>query len=134
MKPLTISGLARAGGVGVETVRYYQRRGLLPTPPRGSASGTMQIRHYEDADVRRLRFIRSAQASGFTLAQIKELISLDPNKNRKRARELAGTRIADLDRKIAAMTEARAHLVELAALCSSGLGPCPIIPNIDPSV
>ena len=58
----SIAGLAKAGGVGVETVRYYQRRGLLRTPDRGDG-----IRRYDEDDLRRLRFIRSAQAAGFTL-------------------------------------------------------------------
>ena len=58
----TIAGLARAGGVGVETVRYYQRRGLMPTPDGGGG-----VRRYGGAEVRRLRFIRSAQRAGFTL-------------------------------------------------------------------
>src|SRR5690348_7012735 len=60
--PLTIGKLAAAAGVGVETIRFYQRRGLLQTPPR---DGT--IRRYGSGDLRRLRFIRQAQAAGFTL-------------------------------------------------------------------
>ena len=69
MKPMTIAGLAREGGVGVETIRYYQRRGLLDTPER-PGGGT---RRYGEADMRRLRFIRSAQAAGFTLDEIAAL-------------------------------------------------------------
>ena len=69
---MTISGLARAGGVGVETVRFYQRRGLLETPGRENG-----VRRYDEADARRLRFIRSAQAAGFTLEQIAELLRLE---------------------------------------------------------
>ena len=75
---MTIGGLAKAGEVGVETVRYYQRLGLLPRPERpaggGSAGGA---RRYDGEDVRRLRFIRAAQGAGFTLEQIKELLDLD---------------------------------------------------------
>lgn len=127
MKALTISRLAEAGGVGVETVRYYQRRGLLPTPPRGSSA----VRRYGDDDIKRLRFIKSAQTSGFTLEQIKELLSLDAGKNRRRAREIAQARIRDLDQKIAAMTRARRALKDLATLCASGHGRCPIIPAFD---
>ena len=67
---ITIGKLAKAGEVGVETIRYYQRRGLLETPDKGAAGGS--VRHYGAEDVRRLRFIRSAQASGFTLEQITE--------------------------------------------------------------
>ena len=67
---VTISGLAKAGGVGVETVRYYQRRGLLETPGRPQGGGLRGgVRAYGPEDVRRLKFIRSAQAAGFTLAR-----------------------------------------------------------------
>jgi MerR family mercuric resistance operon transcriptional regulator len=131
MKSLTIAGFAREGGVGVETIRYYQRRGLLVTPvsPQGSAS--RGVRRYGDADVKRLRFIRSAQTSGFTLEEIKELLALDGRKNRKRAQEIAYARVKDLNEKIAAMTEARRALLNLAKLCESGKGRCPIIPAFD---
>jgi len=129
MNSLTISRLAIAGGVGVETVRYYQRRGLLKTPSRPEGSGS--VRRYGDDDVKRLRFIRSAQVSGFKLDEIKELLSLDAQKNRKRAREIARARIRDLDQKIAAMTRARRALEELATLCEGGRGRCPIIPSFD---
>lgn len=119
----TIAGLAKAGGVGVETVRYYQRRGLLGTPARGDG-----IRRYGVDDVRRLRFIRSAQAAGFTLDQIAELLALDAGEDRARARELARGQIAALDAKIAELGAARASLVKLAKECSAGsAGPCPII-------
>jgi MerR family mercuric resistance operon transcriptional regulator len=128
---LTIAGLARAGGVGVETVRYYQRRGLLATPARSRLPGAPGIRRYGAEAVQRLRFIRSAQASGFTLDEIKELLTLDGRKNRRRAREIAQARIRDLDEKIAAMAKARRALMELARACESGKGRCPIIPVFD---
>jgi len=120
---LTIAGLAAKGGVGVETVRYYQRRGLLETPPRGGG-----IRRYGEEDLRRLRFIRSAQAAGFTLEQIAELLALDATEDRERARNLAKERIAALDAKIAEMQAARDALKRLARDCRAGAaGPCPII-------
>ena len=85
MQDLKIAELARAGGVGVETVRYYQRRGLLETPERpGNGGHSGSIRRYGDRDVRKLRFIRSAQAAGFTLEQIAELIALDATEERAR--------------------------------------------------
>ncbi|RUT31013.1 MerR family transcriptional regulator [Arsenicitalea aurantiaca] len=119
----TIGGLARAGGVGVETIRYYQRRGLLRTPAPGPG-----YRHYDAEDLRRLRFIRSAQTAGFTLAEIAELIALDARSDRPRAREIARSRIAVLDEKIAELTAARAALTHLADACgASDDGPCPII-------
>jgi MerR family transcriptional regulator, mercuric resistance operon regulatory protein len=131
---MKIAGLARAGGVGVETVRYYQRRGLLETPERpGSAGHGGGVRRYDEQDVRRLRFIRSAQAAGFTLEQIAELIALDATDDRARARELARERISALDAKIADMKAARDALSRLARACGNGsAGPCPIITAFEP--
>ncbi|MBA4805497.1 MAG: MerR family DNA-binding protein [Brevundimonas sp.] len=126
---LTIAGLAAAGGVGVETVRYYQRRGLLPEPPRPAGGGSGGgVRRYGPEEARRLRFIRSAQAAGFTLEQIGELLALDAGEDRARARELAETRIAALDARIAELEAARASLRRLARACAAGgTGPCPIL-------
>lgn len=119
----TIAGLARAGGVGVETVRYYQRRGLMPTP-----DGAGGVRRYDKTDVRRLRFIRTAQGAGFTLEQIGELLALDAGYDHERARDLAQARIADLDAKIAELQKARASLQALALRCGAArTGPCPIL-------
>ena len=127
MPGMTIAALAREGGVGVETVRYYQRRGLLGTPDRGGP-GLGGIRRYGEADVRRLRFIRSAQAAGFTLELIAELIDLDATDDRPRALELARERIAALDARIAELQAARGALARLERACGSGhAGPCPII-------
>jgi MerR family mercuric resistance operon transcriptional regulator len=129
MKSVTIAGLAKTAGVGVETVRYYQRRGLIGTPARSGGDGYGGgIRRYDAADVRRLRFIRSAQAAGFTLEQIAELLALDASEDRARARELATHRIAALDAKIAELETARTALKRLARECGAGgAGPCPII-------
>lgn len=127
MKYTTISGLARTADVGVETVRYYQRRGLLGTPDRAGG-----IRRYDEADVRRLRFIRSAQAAGFTLEQIGELLALDAGEDRARARVLARERIAALDAQIAGLEAARKSLRRLAHECeTNAAGPCPIIAAFD---
>ncbi|KQM27912.1 MULTISPECIES: MerR family transcriptional regulator [Sphingomonas] len=129
MASITIAGLAREGGVGVETVRYYQRRGLLDTPDRPNGAGIAGgVRRYGVQDVRRLRFIRSAQAAGFTLEQIGELLALDATDDRARARELATERIAALDEKIVDLKRVRASLLRLAQECGSGsTGPCPIL-------
>jgi MerR family mercuric resistance operon transcriptional regulator len=129
MKDTTIAGLARRGGVGVETVRYYQRRGLLGTPERTGGVGLGGgIRRYGVDDVRRLRFIRSAQAAGFTLEQIGELLELDASEDRARARTLAKERIVALDEKIAELVSARNSLRRLAHACgATSSGPCPII-------
>lgn len=129
MKARTIAILAREGGVGVETVRFYQRRGLLPTPERWSADGVgTGVRRYGEEDVRRLRFIRSAQTAGFTLEEIKELLSLDAGEDRARAHQLATERLGALDQAIAGLMEARTALRRLAGACAStNEGPCPII-------
>jgi len=129
LSAMTIARLAEAGGVGVETVRYYQRRGLLETPARPESSGLGGgVRRYGAADVRRLRFIRSAQGAGFTLDQIGELLALDAGEDRGRALALAGARLVELDAKIAELEAARAALRRLAGACAGGgRGPCPII-------
>jgi MerR family transcriptional regulator, mercuric resistance operon regulatory protein len=114
--------------VGVETIRYYQRRGLLKTPPRaGSASRGSRIRQYGEEDLRRLHFIRKAQMSGFTLEQIAELIALDATADRARARALAKDRITALDTKIGELQKARQALSRLSTECASSKGPCPIL-------
>lgn len=124
---LTIGKLAAAGGVGVETIRFYQRKGLLEQPTRESG-----IRRYGSHDVRRLRFIRQAQAAGFTLEEIKELLELDASEDRRRARELAKVRIEALDAKIADLERARNALERLARECRQGSsGLCPILTSFD---
>ena len=126
----TIGGLAKAGGVGVETIRYYQRRGLLTEPARPPG----EIRRYGKANLKRLRFIRSAQAAGFTLNEIKELLDLDSSDDRARARQLASERVAVIDARIAELREARDALAGLAIACAktSG-GPCPILSAFEPA-
>lgn len=129
MKARTIATLAREGGVGVETVRYYQRRGLLETPDRPDSGGLAGgVSRYDDEAVRRLRFIKAAQAAGFTLEQIGELLALDAGEDRERARQLAKERLAALDAKISELQTARASLQRLARACgATSSGPCPII-------
>ena len=120
---LSIGKFAEAGEVGVETVRFYQRTGLLETPARDGG-----IRRYGKQDLRRLRFIRTAKTAGFTLDEIKELIALDSSHGRHRAHELATSRIGALDAKIKELQRARAALKRLANQCSEGAaGPCPIL-------
>ena len=126
-KKLTIARLATAGGVGVETVRYYQRRGLMLEPPK---IGSM--RHYGPEDVRRLQFIRHAQAAGFTLEEIKELLALDATDNRATVRSLAVERVRALDDQIRRLRLARDALKRLAQECArGGSGPCPILSAFD---
>ena len=124
---LTIGRLAEAGGVGVETIRFYQRRSLLDTPSRDGG-----VRRYGADDLRRLRFIRQAQAAGFTLEEIRELLELDSSQDRSRVRELAARRIRVLDLKIADLRRARGALDRLAKQCgSTSSGPCPILTAFD---
>ena len=122
---LTVGELAKATGVHVETVRYYQRRGLLATPER--RYGT--IRRYTDVDRDRLRFIRRAQRLGFTLEEIAQLLALDALRDRDRARALAESKVADLEARIADLRAMRRVLVERIAHCAHGrpAEPCPIL-------
>ena len=127
LQSLSIGKLAASGGVGVETVRFYQRRGLLPQPQRDEG-----IRRYGSDDVRRLRFIKQAQAAGFTLEEIKELLDLDASEDRSRARELADARVKALDARIVELQRARDALRRLARECGSGsAGPCPILTSFE---
>jgi MerR family mercuric resistance operon transcriptional regulator len=127
LNSLTIGQLASGGGVGVETIRFYQRKGLLETPPRHGA-----IRRYGAEDLRRLRFIKQAQTAGFTLEEIKELLALDSGEDRSRARALAAGRIEALDAKMAELKRARDALKRLAAECGKGgRGPCPILASFE---
>lgn len=135
MTGMSISVLARHGGVGVETIRYYQRRGLLPAPLRPTGpEARAGMRRYGQTDLRRLRFIRSAQAAGFTLEEIRELLDLDATRDRTRVRELAERRLVALDAKVAELQHARDALSRLALSCGlSSAGPCPILDAFDPS-
>jgi MerR family transcriptional regulator, mercuric resistance operon regulatory protein len=128
----TIGSLAQSAGVGVETVRYYQRRGLLAVPATAAGS----VRRYGAEDVRRLRFIKSAQAAGFTLAEIGDLLAVEGDRDRGAVRALALKRIGDLDRKISELSAARTALSRLASDCAAredaGQAGCPILTAFDP--
>ena len=127
MNDMTIARLGAAAGVGVETVRYYQRRGLLAVP---ASAGS--VRRYGPGDLRRLRFIRRAQAAGFTQEEIGELLALDRKGDRARVRALAGERLAALDARIAELEASRAALERLRTVCAAGSrGPCPILEAFD---
>ena len=131
---IPIGKLAEAGGVGVETVRYYQRQGLMPLPERPQGGGISGgIRHYGRVDVERLRFIRSAQAAGFTLKQIARLIELDAMTDRTEARQMATNRLKALDAQIKELQRARASLKRLSEECAhEDGGPCPILKAFEP--
>lgn len=124
---LSIGKFAAAAGIGVETVRFYQRKGLLEIPAKHSG-----MRRYGKNELRQLMFIRKAQAAGFTLKEIKELISLDSGHNRDRAHELALSRIKAIEDKIVELQQARDALKRLAVECSEAdTGPCPILESFE---
>ena len=127
MTHLTISQLAKHAGVNVETVRYYERRGLLPAPLR-SASG---YRQYSQDDVAYLRFIRRAQTLGFSLKEIVELLALRvaPETTCEDVRKQAQHKMADVEAKIHTLNRIKGALQQLIVACS-GQGPtsaCPIL-------
>lgn len=130
MADMTIAKLARAANVGAETVRYYQRRGLMPVP---RASGKTAYRHYDESHLKTLQFVRRAQAAGFTLEEIKELLSLDRTRDRARVRALAGQRLEALARQAEELEASRQALQRLLGACQgSKRGPCPIIEAFSP--
>lgn len=128
---LTIGKLASAAGVGVETIRFYEREGLLPKPPR-KRSG---YRQYPPDAVARVMFIRRAKELGFTLKEITELLELrvDPDKSCAEVRALAKAKIVDVEEKMADLARIKAALEGLAKACR-GKGPtseCPILDAIE---
>jgi MerR family copper efflux transcriptional regulator len=126
---LTIGKLARAAEVGVDTVRFYERAGLLKKPPR-SASG---YRLYDTADAGRLRFIRRAKALGFSLDEIVELLKLNDGGGRRSAvRVLAERRLAEIEQKLVDFGRMRDTLRGLIHKChgEGSLEGCPIIESV----
>jgi DNA-binding transcriptional MerR regulator len=128
MDPLTIGTAARQAGVGVETIRFYERRGLIARPPKPPGSG---IRRYAAETVRRVRFIRQAQQLGFSLRQIEELLSLEANPaaDCSDVRRRALAKIEEVDTRINQLSEIRGALINLLAACpgSGALGACSIL-------
>lgn len=131
MKPLTIGHLAREAGVNLETVRYYERQGLLAKPPR-SASG---YRLFPSDAARRLRFIRRAQQLGFSLKEIRELLSLRVSRRTTSAaiRTRAEAKIADIEAKIKSLESMKKTLRKLTRVCDgcSPVAQCPILESLD---
>lgn len=120
-----IGELARRAAVGVDTVRYYESRGLLE-PHKRLASG---YRRYRELDVARLRFIRRAQALGFTLEEIKSLLSLSAQRNVAQVRRAAQAKLADVESRIQALQQVRDGLAQLVAECPGHgrAADCPIL-------
>jgi MerR family mercuric resistance operon transcriptional regulator len=131
MQALTIGKVAKAAGVGVETIRFYEREGLLPEPPRRPSG----YRAYDGEAVRRIRFIAGAKRLGFALREIAELLDLRVAGGRScavvRARALA--KLQEMEQRIAALLRMKRALARLAAACE-GEGPtaaCPILEALE---
>jgi Hg(II)-responsive transcriptional regulator len=125
---MQIGELASAAAVSVQTVRYYERRGLLPEPRRLSSG----YRAYGDDTLERLRFIRRAQELGFTLNDVRDLLALrlDPRTPAAAVKAKAEARIADVDQRIHDLERIKHALSHLAGRCRGGHGPagdCPLL-------
>ncbi len=133
MDSLTIGKLAKRAGVGVETVRFYERRGLVRRPAR-TRSG---YRSYPDEAVGRIRFIRNAQALGFTLQEVKELLALRVTAGTSCAavRARASAKVADVEKRLADLHRIRVALEKLIAVCPGrgALADCTILEALDSS-
>lgn len=124
---LTTSQLAHKAGVNVETLRYYERRGLIPEPPRRDSG----YRQYSQDDVARIQFIKRAKELGFTLQEVQELLDLrvDPDTPCIMVKRRADLKIIDIEAKLQSLKRIKKALNKLAAACS-GRGPvgdCPIL-------
>jgi MerR family mercuric resistance operon transcriptional regulator len=127
-RPYTIAGLAAAAGVHIETIRYYQRSKLVPEPPRPLGG----IRRYTGADADRLRFIKRAQAMGFTLAEIVSLLALQRRRSCRATRELAAAKLGLVDARIRELRRLRKELAGLIADCDANTQNtrCPVIQRL----
>ena len=129
--PMTIGTLAKRAGTHVETIRYYQRRGLMVVPEKPYGG----IRHYEENALIRLHFIRSAQWLGFSLDEVSELLKLEDGTHCDEARTLAERKLDDVRRKIAGLRQMESTLANLVerCLCSTDPQRCPIIHSLQGS-
>jgi MerR family mercuric resistance operon transcriptional regulator len=124
---LTIGRLAKVAGIGVETIRYYQARRLLPVPRAVGA-----FRRYSPAMVDRIAFIKRAQALGFSLDEVRTLLDLEDGRNRREIQAVTHARLAQIEDKLFGLQRMRSTLVELLERCrSTGQAhPCPIIESL----
>ena len=116
MTAMTIGRLARKAGVGVETIRFYERKGLIEQPPRPRDGG---YRVYPEETAHRIRFIRQAQELGFSLREVQDLLSLraDPKSDSADVRARAAAKLAEVTRKITELERIRGALEDLIAAC-----------------
>jgi MerR family copper efflux transcriptional regulator len=131
METMTIGKIAKRAGVGVETIRYYERMGLLEEPPRRTSG----YREYPASALARLRFIKKGKQLGFSLKEIDELLSIrmDPNATCAEVKQQADAKIAEVEEKIRALSRIKTALSEISAACK-GEGPsseCPILEALD---
>ena len=125
---MTIGALAREAGVGVETVRYYQRRALLHEPERPHGG----IRRYGETDLRRLRFIRHARELGFSLDEAGELLQLDDGVECEEAQRIAGDKLDRIEQRIAQLKRIRTTLQTLLEQCrETNTARCPMIRSLE---
>ena len=129
---MTIGKLAQSAGVGVETVRFYERKGLLEEPSRAESG----YRQYPAGTLTRLRFIRQAKELGFTLPEIQELLSLrvSPTASCAEVQERIQAKLGDIETKIRSLGRMKRALGEMAAICQSEALPtseCPILDALE---
>lgn len=126
---LTIGAFARAAGVNVETIRFYQRKGLLAEPEKPYGG----IRRYGEADVARLKFVKSAQRLGFSLDEVAGLLRLEDGTHCDEARELAEQKLGDVRVKLADLHRIESALSQLVQDCcaSHGTVRCPVIAALE---
>jgi MerR family mercuric resistance operon transcriptional regulator len=124
----TIGALAEAAGVNLETIRFYQRRGLLPEPARPQGG----IRRYGDPDLARVRFIKSAQRLGFSLDEVAELLKLEDGSHCGQARAQGERKLADVRARLADLQRIEQVLADLVERCGSQRGRvrCPLIASL----
>lgn len=125
-KGMTIGRVAKAAGVPATTLRYYEREGLLQAPVRTAAG----YRMYDDQAVERLRFIRAAQAVGFTLDDIRTLLQLDSRESCGDVQKLLERRVGEVDRKMAELKYVRTALGKALRRCEQAKRDCPVLVNL----
>lgn len=125
---ITIGALADLAGVNVETIRFYQRKGLMPEPEKPYGS----IRRYGDAELARVRFIKAAQRLGFSLEEVADLLRLEDGTRCGEARQLAEHKLADVRQKLSDLQRIESVLTALVARCSAVRGRvnCPLIASL----